>query len=87
MHQNFLAQFELQDDTVVATVIERDALGQVLEGEGSSVFDAVAAALHSAKLRFASERDERDACVAAMRAKRLHFQLHADGSLVSLGFV
>jgi hypothetical protein len=86
MHQTFQAQFELQDDQVLATVIERDTLGQVFEGEGDSVFDAVAAALHIARLRFASEHDERDACVAAMRAKRFHFRLNDDGTLTSLGF-
>jgi len=88
MLQHLLAQFELHDDAVVATVVDRDdRYGQVMEGEGSSVHDAVADALHNARVRFASEHDERDACVAAMRSMRLSFELHEDGKLVSLGFV
>lgn len=88
MHQTLMAQFELREDSIVATVIDRDdRFGQVMEGEGSSVYDAVADALHNARVSFDSERDERDACVAAMRSMRLGFELHDDGKLVSLGFV
>lgn len=85
---DYMAQFEIHDDAVTATVIDRnDLYGEVFEGEGSCVHDAVADALHNARVSFASERDERDACVAAMRSMRLSFRLHADGKLESLGFV
>lgn len=87
MLQNLMAQFELLDDTIVATVIDRDQIGEVMEGEGTCVHDAMANALHAPRCCFATERDERDACVAAMRSLRLSFQLCDDGKLVSLGFV
>lgn len=87
MTTEFLAEFEIHHDAVVATVIDRDDLhGHVWEGEGPCVHDAVAAALHQSQVSFASERDERDACVAAMRSLRLSFRLHPGGQLESLGF-
>lgn len=86
MSHNLLAEFEIGETSVCATIIDRDELGRVMEGEGDCVLDAVAAALHDPRIAFASERDDRDACVAAMRARRLSFRLTNDGRLFSLGF-
>lgn len=86
MTAHLLAEFELGATSVCATIIDRDHFGRVLEGEGDCVLDAVASALHDTRITFASERDDRDACVAAMRSRRFSFRLSDDGRLFSLGF-
>lgn len=86
MNINLLAEFQIHGMSVQATIIDRDAYGCVMEGEGTCVQDAVVNALHDNRITFASERDERDACVAAMRSIRANLRLTADRRVEFLGF-
>lgn len=87
MSTELLAEFELSPAAVSVTLIDRDDHAcPVMEGTGKCVHEAVAAALHRARINFQSDRDELDACIAAMRARPIRFRLHADARLESLGF-
>ncbi len=83
---NYLAELELDDAGVHATVVNRDAYEGVREGRGLSVTDAMADALNERTFTFATEGDERDACVAAMRSFKITFEVTEDGRVVNLEF-
>lgn len=86
MSTNYLAEFEIQDDAITATIIDRDSFGAVLSGTGECVVDAVADALNGSSITFNTEDDERDACVAAMRCMRFNFTITESNRVVSHGF-
>lgn len=86
MNVNLLAEFQMAGHTIHATLIDRDQHGPVMEGQGSCVQDAVTDALHNTRATFASDRDERDACVAAMRSIRATLRVTSDRHIEFVGF-
>lgn len=74
-----LAQFQMHDQFVRVAIVDRDDIRTpVLHGEGESVHDAFSDALSPARVTFKGESDELDACVAAMRDKRLSIAITDD---------
>lgn len=74
-----LAQFQIHDRFVRVAILDRDDIrSPVLHGEGASVQDAFSDALSPARVTFKGESDELDACVAAMRDKRLAISITDD---------
>lgn len=87
MSTNYLAEFDVQDSVVSATIIDRDTYSGTFSGSGDCVCDAVADAFSGPSITFNTEDDERDACVAAMRSMRFTFHITESNRVVSHGFV
>lgn len=86
MNLNLLAEFQQAGSMIQATLIDRDQHGPVMEGQGTCVQDAVTDALHDSRLAFASDTDERDACIAAMRSIKATLRVTSGRRIEFVGF-
>lgn len=82
----FLATFDVNQTLVSTTIMDRNKISYpTCHGSGESVQDAVSKALDNRRLTFKSERDELDACTAAMRGKNFLFKVTHRDQVESLG--
>ena len=86
METIFLATFDVRQLSVSTTIMDRDCIHQpTCHGSGHTVQDAFSKALANRRLTFKSERDELDACAAAMRGKNFLFRVTGRDQVESLG--
>ena len=87
MNSQLLANFQIVDTSIHATVIDRTSQKlKIFNGKGQSVQDAFSTAMSNPRLCFDSEQDEREACVAVMRGRSLVFSVNAKDHVFCHGF-